>query len=171
MQPTVSVIIPVRNEPDAIRAAVQSILDQTYPAITEVIVADGMSTDETRLTIESFTDDRIRVVDNVATSTPAGLNCAIRAASGEIIVRCDAHSVLPPNYVALAVQIMGNTGAVNVGGIQRATGTGFIDTAIALAMSNRLGVGDANFHYGGDAGPTDTVYLGVFDKGAGGNPA
>lgn len=166
MQPTVSVIIPVRNEPDAIRAAIQSILDQTYPGITELIIADGMSTDETRLTIASFADSRIRVVDNVATSTPAALNCAIRVASGEIIVRCDAHSVLPPDYVALAVQIMSDTGAINVGGIQRATGTGFIDTSIALAMSNRLGVGDANFHYGGEAGPTDTVYLGVFDKEA-----
>jgi len=164
MQPSVSVVIPVRNEPDAIRAAVQSILDQTYPEITEIIIADGMSTDQTRQAIESFVDGRITVLDNAATSTPAGLNCAIRAATGEIIVRCDAHSVLPPDYVALAVDIMRDTGAVNVGGIQRATGTGFIDTAIALAMSSRLGVGNASFHYGAGPGPTDTVYLGVFDR-------
>ena len=33
-------------------------------------------------------------------------------------------------------------------------------------MSSRFGTGDAEFHYGGDEGPTDTVYLGVFDRKA-----
>ncbi len=166
MQPTVTVIIPVRNEQEAIRHAIASVLDQTYPNITEIIVADGMSTDGTRRSIEEFDDDRIRIVDNPATTTPAALNAAIRAAGGDIVVRCDAHSVLPPDYVAISEQIMADTRAVNVGGIQRATGTGLLQTAIAMAMTSRLGVGDAKFHYGGEAGPADTVYLGVFDRQA-----
>jgi hypothetical protein len=33
-------------------------------------------------------------------------------------------------------------------------------------MTSRFGTGDASFHYGGDEGPTDTVYLGVFDRRA-----
>ena len=166
MQPTVTVIIPVRNEQEAIRHAIESVLGQTYPNITEIIVADGMSTDGTRRSIEAFRDDRIRIVDNPATTTPAALNAAIGAASGDIVVRCDAHSVLPPDYVAISEQIMADTGAVNVGGIQQATGTGLMQSAIAMAMTSRLGVGDAKFHYGGDAGPSDTVYLGVFDRKA-----
>ena len=166
MQPTVTVIIPVRNEQEAIRHAIESVLGQTYPNITEIIVADGMSTDGTRRSIQAFHDDRIRIVDNPATTTPAALNAAIGAASGDIVVRCDAHSVLPPDYVAISEQIMADTGAVNVGGIQRATGTGLMQSAIAMAMTSRLGVGDAKFHYGGDAGPSDTVYLGVFDRKA-----
>ncbi len=166
MQPTVTVIIPVRNEQDAIRTAIESVLGQSYPNITEIIVADGMSTDGTRRSIEEFHDNRIRIVDNPATTTPAALNAAIRAASGDIVVRCDAHSVLPPDYVAISEQIMADTGAVNVGGIQRAAGTGLMQSAIAMAMTSRLGVGDAKFHYGGDAGPSDTVYLGVFDRKA-----
>lgn len=166
MQPTVTVVIPVRNEQEAIRDALESVLNQTYPNITEIIVADGMSTDGTRQAIEQFGDDRIHIVDNPATTTPAALNAAIRAASGDIVVRCDAHSVLPHDYVAIAEQIIADTGAVNVGGIQRATGTGLVQTAIAMAMSSRLGVGDAKFHYGGEPGPADTVYLGVFDRQA-----
>lgn len=166
MQPTVTVVIPVRNEQEAIRDALESVLNQTYPNITEIIVADGMSTDRTRQAIEQFGDDRIHIVDNPATTTPAALNAAIRAASGDIVVRCDAHSVLPHDYVAIAEQIIADTGAVNVGGIQRATGTGLVQTAIAMAMSSRLGVGDAKFHYGGEPGPADTVYLGVFDRQA-----
>ena len=166
MQPPVTVVIPVRNEQEAIRSAIESVLDQTYPNITEVIVADGMSTDGTRRSVEAFDDVRIKVVENPDTTTPAALNAAIRAANGDIVVRCDAHSVLPPDYVDIAVGILADTGAVNVGGIQRATGTGLIQTAIAMAMTSRLGVGDAKFHYGGEAGPADTVYLGVFDRQA-----
>ena len=166
MQPTVTVVIPVRNEQEAIRSAIESVLNQSYPNITEIIVADGMSTDRTRQSAKAFDDARIKVVDNPATTTPAALNAAIRAAGGDIVVRCDAHSVLPPDYVNIAVDLLADTGAVNVGGIQRATGTGLIQTGIALAMTSRLGVGDAKFHYGGEAGPADTVYLGVFDRRA-----
>ncbi len=166
MDPTVTVVIPVRNEPQAIRGAIESIIDQTYSNIIEILVADGMSTDGTRAVIAAFDDPRIRIIDNVGTTTPAGLNAAIEIATGDIIVRCDAHSVLPPDYVAVAQQVMAETGAVNVGGIQRAIGTTFVQQAVALAMSSRLGVGDAKFHYGGEPGPTDTVYLGVFNRQA-----
>ncbi len=36
--------------------------------------------------------------------------------------------------------------------------------ATACAMTSPIGVGDARFHYGGKAGPVDTVYLGVFRR-------
>ena len=55
---------------------------------------------------------------------------------------------------------------MNVGGIQRAVGTTPFEQAVADAMTSRFGTGDATFHYGGAEGPTDTVYLGVFDRAA-----
>ncbi len=161
-----SVVIPVRNEADAIETAIRSALDQDYPGTLEVIVADGMSTDGTREAVERFAAERVRLVDNPATTTPAALNRAIDASGGDVVVRCDAHSVLPPGYVRRAVELLESTGAVNVGGIQRAEGEGWVGRAIALAMSSPIGVGDARFHYGGEAGPTDTVYLGVFRRAA-----
>ena len=33
-------------------------------------------------------------------------------------------------------------------------------------MTSRFGVGNSKFHYGGKEGPTDTVYLGVYDTRA-----
>ena len=38
--------------------------------------------------------------------------------------------------------------------------------AVARAMTSRLGVGQARFHVGGNEGPVDTVYLGVFRRAA-----
>ena len=83
-----------------------------------------------------------------------------------MIVRVDGHAELSPGYIRRAVETMRRTGAVNVGGIQRAEGVTPFEQAVAAAMTSRFGTGDATFHYGGDEGPTDTVYLGVFDRAA-----
>jgi succinoglycan biosynthesis protein ExoA len=51
-----------------------------------------------------------------------------------------------------------------VGGIQDAVGSTVWERAVAVAQSTPLGVGDARYRLGGEAGPVDTVYLGVFDR-------
>ena len=66
-EPTVSIVVPCRNERDQIETALRSILDQeSPPGGFEVIVADGLSDDGTdqillRLSEE---DSRLRIVDN-----------------------------------------------------------------------------------------------------------
>ena len=163
--PTVSIVIPVRNEANTIEATLDSCVQQTYEGSLEVIVADAMSNDGTRDIVERFgTDHAVRLVDNQDRTTPAGLNRAIAASDADVIVRCDAHSVLPDGYVTDAVNTLAVTGAGNVGGIQRAVGTTPVQRAIAAAMTNPLGVGDAKFHRGGAPGPVDTVYLGVYPQ-------
>jgi glycosyltransferase involved in cell wall biosynthesis len=164
----VSVVLPVRNEATHIEAAIASILGQDFAGKLEIVVADGMSTDGTREILETISaeDARVRCVDNPTGRTPNGLNIAIEASQGEIIVRCDGHSELPADYVSTAVDVMTRTGAVNVGGIQQAVGITPMQRAIAYAMSSRVGVGDARFHYGGESGEVDTVYLGVFRRDA-----
>ena len=164
--PSVSVVIPVRNEAAAIERAVASCLAQTYRGPLEVVVADGMSSDGTRDVLERINagDGRVRVVDNPSRTTPSALNRAIDASSGEVIVRCDAHAELPADYIDRAVARLEATGAANVGGVQRAVGTTLVQRAIALAMSSPLGVGDARYRYGGKPGESDTVYLGVFRR-------
>jgi glycosyltransferase involved in cell wall biosynthesis len=162
----VSVIIPVRNEAAFIEATINSVLAQDYPGPIEVVVADGMSNDGTRAILDRLTgsDARVRYVDNPTGRTPSGLNLAIAASQGDVIVRCDGHAELPPGYISTAVTVLAETGAVNAGGIQRAVGVTWMQRAIACAMTSPIGVGDARFHYGGKAGPVDTVYLGVFRR-------
>ncbi len=161
--PSVSIVLPVRNEATAIQQALDSCLAQDYGGDIEIVVADALSNDGTRSILSSYADDHgVTSVDNVMRTTPSGLNVAIDASLGAVIVRCDAHSVLPDDYVSVAVEILQRTGAVNVGGVQRAVGIEPMQRAIAAAMSSPFGVGDARFHMGGSPGPVDTVYLGVF---------
>lgn len=166
--PTVSIIMPIRNEAASIDASLDSALRQDYDGPLEVVVAVAPSDDDTRSVVEARAgaDERIRVVDNPAGHAAGGLNAAISAARGSILVRCDGHAVLAPDYVRTAVGLLAETGAANVGGVQAATGDGWWQRATALAMTSPLGVGNARFHYGSSAGSVDTVYLGVFDRKA-----
>jgi glycosyltransferase involved in cell wall biosynthesis len=159
--PTVSVIVPVLNEERHLDACLGSIAAQTYPAIAEILVADGGSTDRTREIAVSH--PRVRVLDNPGRIQAAGLNAALAQATGELVVRVDGHCVLPRDYVERCVESLGRSGAAMVGGAMiPAGGGGWVGRAIAVAMRSRLGAGPARFHVGGAPGWVDTVYLGCY---------
>lgn len=166
--PSVSVVVPVRNEERHLRAAVEAILAQEYPGPFEVCLAVAPSTDRTEQVAAELAaaHPEVTVVPNPSGRTPAGLNAAIRATTGEVVVRVDGHAALSPGYVRRAVETLRRTGAVNVGGVQRAEGTTPFEQAVAVALRSPFGMGGARFHTGGTEGPVDTVYLGVFRRDA-----
>ncbi|RWZ64732.1 glycosyltransferase family 2 protein [Labedella populi] len=167
-RPGVSYVMPVLNDVTHVGAAVQSLLDQDYDGEFDVVVAVGPSIDGTNELVEEMgrADGRITVVDNPAGSTPSGLNIAIRASRHPIVIRVDAHSVLPTDYARIAVETIERTGADNVGGIMDAHGTTAFEKAVARAYGSRIGLGGTPHHVGGAEGPADTVYLGVFRRSA-----
>lgn len=166
--PPVAVVVPARNGARDLPACLEAVLAQDYPGVLEVVVAVGPSVDGTEEVARSWAhaEPRVRVVDNPAGMTPAALNRAIAATGAPVVARVDGHAVVPPGYLRRAVAVLAETGADNVGGVQDATGTTRFEDAVAAAMSSRFGVGNASFHYGGEPGPTDTVYLGVFRRSA-----
>lgn len=157
--PTVSVVVPARNAAVALPRALASIVGQDYPSVIEVIVA--AADDDSAAAAEGAT-----VVRNPVGSTPAALNAAVAASRGEVVVRCDSQSVLPAGYISRAVDTLLRTGAANVGGMQVPVGETGWERSIAEAMRSPFGAGDARYRVGGDEGPADTVYLGVFRRSA-----
>ncbi|QCR42868.1 glycosyl transferase family 2 [Curtobacterium sp. SGAir0471] len=164
--PGVSYVMPVLNEVTEVRAAVGSLLDQDYEGPFEVILALGPSIDGTNELVAemSAADPRVRAIDNPVGSTPAGLNVAIRASVHPIVIRVDAHSVLPSDYTRIAVRVLLESGADNVGGIMHAEGRTPFERAVAHAYGSRVGLGGTPHHVGGKAGPAETAYLGVFRR-------
>ena len=164
--PTVSVIMPVLNEERHLADAARHILGQDYPGGLELVIARGPSRDNTDAIAAELcaADPRVRTVPNPTGKTPAALNAAIAATRHEIVVRVDGHGLLAPGYIRTAVRLLRETGAANVGGVMHAEGVTVFERAVAVAMTSKLGVGNAKFHTGGEAGPADTVYLGVFRR-------
>jgi glycosyltransferase involved in cell wall biosynthesis len=164
----VSVVLPVLNEAKYLRAAVRSVLEQDYPGEIEVVLALGPSKDGSNAVAEEIAahDSRVSHVHNPSGRTPQGLNLAVAATRYPIVARVDGHSVIPSDYLRNAVDLLERTGADNVGGLMSASGETDVERSIATAMTSKLGVGNAPFHVGGDEGPADTVYLGVFRRTA-----
>ncbi|MFI0739772.1 glycosyltransferase family 2 protein [Streptomyces sp. NPDC021100] len=166
--PAVSVIMPVLNEERHLRTSVRHILEQDYAGELEVVIALGPSADRTdEIAAELVREDpRVHTVPNPTGRTPAALNAAIKASRHPIVVRVDGHGMLSPDYIKTAVRLLDETGAQNVGGIMHAEGENDWERAVAAAMTSKIGVGNAAFHTGGEAGPAETVYLGVFRREA-----
>lgn len=127
LYPKISIIIPVKNEAKNIGECIEKLINQTYPKDKiELIITDGMSIDKTREIViyKSEIANRkwgliIRVLDNQRGHRASGLNIGIKNAKGDVIIRVDARTIIPPDYIERCVRTLLKTGADNVGGVQK----------------------------------------------------
>jgi succinoglycan biosynthesis protein ExoA len=170
--PSVSVIVPCRNERAHILRFLDLLLSQERDFTIEILIADGMSDDGTRDVIQQYCEGHpeVSVIENREGIVSAGLNAAIRASRGVILIRMDVHTEYAPDYLQRCVEALNRTGADNVGGPWIAKGDGsLLEKAIAAAFQSRFCVGGARGHDPSYEGIVDTVYLGcwrrsVFDQ-------
>ncbi len=181
--PKVSVIVPCRHEASHIATCVAGLLALEAPAGGfELVVADGMSTDGTREILgrleqsvssqpsvvssqsSAVSGPILRMIDNPGRITPCGLNAAIRAARGEIIVRADAHTTYAADYLLKCLETLEQTGADNVGGPAQTKADGYRQRAVAAAYHSPFSVGGARFHDIDFDGYVDTVTYGCWRK-------
>ncbi len=96
-EPLVSIIIPVRNEAGLLKNCLESISNLDYPKDRiEVIIADGMSTDDTVNTAKQL---GARVVLNEKKTVSPGRNIAFKLAKGEIIAFTDADCIVDKGWI------------------------------------------------------------------------
>ncbi|MBW3619452.1 MAG: glycosyltransferase family 2 protein [Actinobacteria bacterium] len=166
--PSVAVVVPARDSAATLETAVRSALSQEVPGDLEVVIAVGPSADDTEAVAARLAgeDERVRWIANPAGITPVGLNAAIAASTGEVVVRLDAHARLEPGYIATAVEVLRDTGAANVGGTQRPVADAGFARAVAAAMASPVGAGGAAYRTGRTPADVETVYLGVFRREA-----
>ena len=162
-----SVVIPTLNEERYISSCIESLLRQDYPAERlEIFLVDGGSIDNTCEMIRQFCSSYpyLKLLNNPGKTAPHALNIGIRASSGCYVIRLDAHSTYPANYISNCVKCLEETGADNVGGFFLNHSEGLWGNAIALMLASRFGVGNAAFRVGAGDGYVDTVPFGAFRR-------
>ena len=98
-------------------------------------------------------------------TAPGTKHAAISAASGDVIVRVDGHTVVPVDYVRRCVEVLQETRSQCVGGAWVTHGSGRVGRAIAAAQASRFGVGGVAFRVGRpQPGPVDTVPFGAYPR-------
>ncbi len=110
---TVSLCVIAYNEHDSLPPLLEDILHQTYPKKdTELVFVDSGSTDDTKQIFTDFASARkndylgIVVCDNPEKNQASGWNTAIKAASGDIIIRVDAHASVPELFIENNVRVI-----------------------------------------------------------------
>jgi glycosyltransferase involved in cell wall biosynthesis len=160
--PVVSFIIVARNASQHLPQIFSNILAQDYPSDSlEILLIDGRSTDDTRNIMENFAgahqEFNVRVLDNPGKILSCGWNVALAEAKGDIILRVDAHSSIPSDFISRNVgAILSGENIVGGATISKAhegTWLGFL----SLAEGSKFGSGVADFRNPGPSRYVDTL--------------
>ena len=166
--PFISILMPVRNEGAFMQRSLNAVRAQDYPSDrTEILVIDGMSTDNTRGIIMEIQacDSRVKLIDNPGRIVPTGLNAGLAVANGEVIVRVDGHCEIAADYVRRCVDHLKRDDLDAVGGPLDTVGETRMAMAIAVAMSSPFGVGGSAFRtVKGKSMLTDTVAFPAYKR-------
>jgi glycosyltransferase involved in cell wall biosynthesis len=105
--PAVSVIVPAYNVAAYVRAALESVLAQTFTDL-EVLVVDDGSTDETPAIAAEFCarDARFRLIQQDNRGLAGARNRALGHAAGEFFALLDSDDVWDPRFVEEQIAIM-----------------------------------------------------------------
>jgi glycosyltransferase involved in cell wall biosynthesis len=166
----ISIICPCCNEEEHIESCINSILAQDFPKENlEFFIVDGRSTDKTREMISGYTTKYafVHLLDNPDRTVPYALNIGIREAKGEVIMRIDAHSNYPKNYVSVLVKYLFELNVDNVGGVWNIIPANSTARAISIAVgsSHPFGVGNSMFKIGTNKMmEVDTVPFGCYRR-------
>ena len=118
MEPLVSIGMPIFNSEKTLKAAINSILNQTYSNWELILIDDG-SKDRTLSVAKSFNDSRIKVIsDGLNLKLPHRLNQIITISKGKYFARMDGDDVSYPDRLQTQVEYLENHPNVDILGTQ-----------------------------------------------------
>ena len=164
---SLSVIIPVLNEAEAIGECLDSLINASLPQVDiEILVIDGMSEDKTREIVNQYSQqhEEIYLIDNKQQTTPTGFNKGFEEFSNEIAVLMSGHASVSDNFFLTIIDLFENEApdADIVGTRVYPDSEGYIQTSIAGALTSRFGAGSKRFRpY---AGYVTTVSYGAYRR-------
>lgn len=164
--PLISVLIAVKNESKFIEETLQALKDQDYPKeLLEVIVIDGVSSDDTIKKAEEFKEDFInfKILKNPLELSASSWNMGIKEAGGEIISILSGHVLLERSYYSKVVKNI-TPNVAGVGGRAEPIGYNKTSELVSIAYRSKLGSGGATYIAGRKAEIVETISYGSYWK-------
>ena len=98
----ITIIVPTLNEQSHIKECLESLRQQDYQNIVEILVIDGGSKDGTQDVVLAA-GRNVRLLNNPRVTAASAMNIGINAATTDVFVRVDAHTLYANNYVSQSV--------------------------------------------------------------------
>ena len=164
----ISFIIVAYNAAGSLGALLDDLRSQTIACEQiQALLVDSASTDATRQIMLNFAKDapfEVKVLDNPKRWLASGINVALRAATGDAIIRLDAHARIPRDFLennlralALGEDIVGGC----VAGGQPNTDW---ENVLRTVDTSRFCGGAAPFRNGGEARYVDTLAYALYRR-------
>ena len=166
----IDILIPVLNEENSLKECLESVVSFEIPEKTgvHIYVIDGMSEDRSREIIEDFRKkfSNITLLENPNRIQSSALNIGIKQSKSKFILRLDAHSSYPRDYLLKCHETMLRTNSDNVGGIAiTEPGSNSYSALVVQSLTTHwFGVGNSGFRIGISEGEVDTVPYGFFNS-------
>lgn len=162
--PTVTIAIPAYNEAANIESVITGFLNQQYPRLIEILIADGGSTDGTQDIVNQIAAQNpiVKLLQNPQKIQSHALNIMIKEAKGDVFLRADAHCIYASDYIENCVKALLDSEALNAGGAQRFIAKTPFQSGVTLASRTYLGNGGAKYRDPNYTGYVETVFMGCF---------
>ena len=143
--PSLSLCVIARNEETALPDLLRSILEQSYPhSAIQLLLIDSCSDDSTKQLMLSFKNEHgkvfseVLVLDNPGIRLANGWNVALEKVSCELVMRLDAHSEIPSDYIERCVSWIRKGEAICGGKVLNLPGSDSCEAIIANIAENSL---------------------------------
>lgn len=167
--PTVSFIIVARNAANHLPAIFADLSNQDYPeSKIEVILVDGRSEDCTLSIMEKYAEENpgldVKVLDNSGKILASGWNVALKEAKGEIILRVDAHTEIPNDFISKNVSLILKGEDIVGGPVVTKILKGAFKRLISNVEVSKFGGGAADFRNPGLPRYVDTLAFAAYKR-------
>ena len=168
MMMRISFIVVAYNAAGSLGALLGDLLVQTIPhEQIEALLVDSASTDATRAIMLDFakaTPFEVKVLDNPRRWLASGINVALAAATGDAIIRLDAHARIPKDFLENTLRALARGEDIVGGCVLGSAPGGAWESVLRTVDTSRFCGGAAPFRNGGEARYVDTLAYALYRR-------
>jgi len=164
----ISFIVVAYNAAGSLGALLEDLLSQTVKhEQIEALLVDSASSDATRALMLDFAKTApfdVRVLDNPKRWLAAGINVALQAATGDAIIRLDAHARIPSDFLENNLRALERGEDIVGGCVAGGTPNTPWENVLRTVDTSRFCGGAAPFRNGGEARYVDTLAYALYRR-------
>lgn len=157
-----AVLVIARNAEQCLPELLRDLEEQTLDSSKfEIVLVDSISSDSTLAIMEDFgrrhLSRRIQILNNTRCILASGWNLAIQSSVAPIVVRLDAHSRIPSDFLAKNLEVLAEGHDIVGGRRYSVSGGGIGATLMHKLETSPFGAGGAAYRRKIEAGYVDTL--------------
>ena len=168
MMMKISFIVVAYNAAGSLGALLEDLLAQTIPhEQIEALLVDSASSDATRAIMLDFAKAapfEVKVLDNPKRWLASGINVALGAATGDAIIRLDAHARIPKDFLETNLRALARGEDIVGGCVLGGAPSGAWESVLRTVDTSRFCGGAAPFRNGGEARYVDTLAYALYRR-------